>query len=63
MGDAAGAAAGTFASIALYGLLYWLLMRLDLKDTSISTIITFILVTAANYAAYKIKGAMSDSWV
>jgi hypothetical protein len=63
LGDTAGAAAGTFASVALYGLLYWLLMRLDVKDTSICVIITWILVTAANYIAYKIEGARKDSWV
>ena len=63
LGDSAGAAAGTFAAIALYALLYWLLMRLDVKDTAICTIITFILVTAAHYIAYKIEGARKDSWV
>jgi len=63
LGDTAGAAAGTFAAVALYGLLYWLLMRLDLKDTAICVIITWILVTAANYIAYKIEGASKDSWV
>ena len=51
------------AAVALYGLLYWLLMRLDLKDTAICVIITWILVTAANYIAYKIEGASKDSWV
>lgn len=63
LGETAGAAAGTFASVALYGLLYWLLMRLDLKETSICVIITWILVTAANYLAYKIEGARKESWV
>jgi hypothetical protein len=63
LGDTAGAAAGTFAAIALYGLLYWLLMRLDLKDTAICVIITWIVVTAANYIAYKIEGASKDSWI
>ena len=38
-------------------------MRLDLKDTAICVIITWILVTAANYIAYKIEGASKDSWV
>lgn len=63
LGESAGAAAGTFAAIALYALFYWLLMRLDVKDTAICTIITFILVTGANYIAYKIEGARKDSWV
>jgi hypothetical protein len=63
LGESAGAAAGTFAAIVLYALFYLLLMRLDVKDTAICTIITFILVTAANYLAYKIEGARKDSWV
>ena len=63
LGDTAGAAAGTFAAVALYGVLYALLMRLDLKDTSICVIITWIVVTAANYIAYKIEGASKDSWI
>jgi hypothetical protein len=62
-GDTAGAAAGTFASVALYGVLYALLMRLDVKDTSICVIITWILVTAANYVAYKVERWSRDNWV
>jgi hypothetical protein len=63
LGDTAGAAAGTFASVALYGVLYALLMRLDLKDTSICVIITWIVVTGANYIAYKVQGWRTESWV
>jgi hypothetical protein len=62
-GEMYGAMIGTFLSIAVYGLLFWLLMRLDLKDTTMCVVITWILVTAANYAAYRAEGMMRDSWV
>jgi hypothetical protein len=62
-GEMYGAMIGTFLSIAVYGLLFWFLMRLDLKDTSMCVIMTWILVTAANYIAYKAEGMMKDSWV
>lgn len=38
-------------------------MRLDLKDTGICVLVTWILITAANYFAYKVEGLLSDSWV
>lgn len=58
-----GSMIGTFASVAAFGLLFWLLMRLDLKDTGICVLVTWILITAANYFAYKVEGLLSDSWV
>jgi hypothetical protein len=62
-GDTYGAMIGTFASVAAYAVLFWFVMRLDLKDTSMCVILTWILVTAANYAAYRAEGLMKDSWV
>ena len=62
-GDVYGSMIGTFASLAAYGLLFWLLMRLDLKDTGFCVIVTWILITAANYAAYRAEGLIRDSWV
>jgi hypothetical protein len=54
---------GTFVSLAAYALLFALLMRLDLKDTSVCVILTWIMVTAANYAAYRFEGLVRDAWV
>jgi DNA-directed RNA polymerase subunit RPC12/RpoP len=62
-GDTYGSMIGTFATIAVYFVLFWQLMRLDMKDTGMCVFMTFVLVTAANYAAYKVQGLMSDSWV
>ena len=39
------------------------LMRLDLKDTGWCVLITWIVVTAANYAAYRAEGLIRDTWV
>ena len=52
------AMAGVAASIAGYSLLFWGLMRLDLKDTSICVMLTWILVSMANYMAYRAEGMM-----
>jgi hypothetical protein len=62
-GETYGAMIGTFVSVAVYAVLFWSLMRLDLKDTSLCVVLTWILVTAANYAAYRAQGLMQDSWV
>ena len=62
-GEMYGSMIGTFSSLAAYGLLFWLLMRLDLKDTGWCVLITWIVVTAANYAAYRAEGLIRDSWV
>jgi DNA-directed RNA polymerase subunit RPC12/RpoP len=62
-GEPYGAMLGTFVSVVVYAVLFWSLMRLDLKDTSMCVILTWILVTAANYIAYKAEGLMQDSWV
>ena len=58
-----GSMIGTFVSLAAYGLLFWLLMRLELKDTGWCVLITWIVVTAANYAAYRAEGLVRDTWV
>ena len=62
-GETYGGMIGTFASVAAYTLLFWLLMRLDVKDTSMCVIVTWILVTAANYIGYKAEGLLRDSWI
>jgi DNA-directed RNA polymerase subunit RPC12/RpoP len=61
VGEPYGGMAGTFASVAVFVLLFWLLMRLDLKDASMCVILTWILITAANYAAYKAQGLIQDA--
>jgi DNA-directed RNA polymerase subunit RPC12/RpoP len=63
IGDVAGSTTGTVASILAYGLLFHFLLNLDLKDTSICVLVTWILITAVNYAAYKVQGAQTSSWV
>lgn len=62
-GEPYGAMLGTFVSLAVYGLLFALLMRLDVKDTGICVIVTWIMVTGANYAAYRFEGLVRDAWV
>jgi hypothetical protein len=63
IGDVAGSATGVLVSIAVYAVLYHFLLNLDLKDTSICVLITWILITAVNYAAYKVQGAQTGSWI
>jgi len=63
IGDVAGSATGTLVSVMAYGLLFYLLMKLDAKDTSICVLVTWILVTFANYMAFKMQGARSGSWL
>jgi len=63
IGDVAGSATGTLVSVLAYALLFYLLMKLDAKDTSICVLVTWILVTFANYMAFKLQGARSGSWL
>jgi DNA-directed RNA polymerase subunit RPC12/RpoP len=60
-GDMAGPFSGAMASIALYGILFWGLMRLDLQDTSICVIVTFSVVMISNYFAFKFAGLIQGS--
>jgi hypothetical protein len=60
-GDMAGPFTGAMASIALYGILFWGLMRLDLQDTSICVIVTFSVVMISNYFAFKFAGIIQGS--
>jgi hypothetical protein len=60
-GDMGGPFMGAMASIALYGILFWGLMRLDLQDTSICVIVTFSVVMLANYFAFRFAGLMHGS--
>jgi hypothetical protein len=53
---------GTFASVAAYFVAYKFLMRLNVRDAAICTIITVILTSIANYLAYKLEGAQSGAW-
>jgi hypothetical protein len=61
-GDLNGSLVGVSVGVLAYGLLFYFLLRLDLKDTSICVLITWILITAVNYAAYKVHGARENSW-
>ncbi|HEY7120587.1 MAG TPA: hypothetical protein VH475_28645 [Tepidisphaeraceae bacterium] len=49
---------GVLATIALYLILFLTLMRTDLKDAGICALVTWILVTLANYAAFKAEAMM-----
>ena len=60
-GDLNGSLVGVSASVLAYGLLYFFLLRLDLKDTSVCVLVTWILITAINYAAYRVQGARQGS--
>jgi len=60
-GDLNGSLVGVFASVLAYGLLYYFLLRLDLKDTSICVLVTWILITAINYGVYRFQGAKQGS--
>ena len=60
-GDLAGPFAGVAVSVACWGVLYWALMRVDAKDATICVLVTFILVTAANYIAWRAEGLMRGS--
>lgn len=62
-GEEYGSIIATFGSVAVYAVLFWIIMRLDLKDTAMCVTMTWILVTAANYIGYKVQGLMNDSWV
>jgi hypothetical protein len=55
-GDFGGPALGAFASIVVYAALFFLLMRMDARDTAICTMVSFILVAGANYAAWRMEG-------
>jgi hypothetical protein len=60
-GDLAGPFAGVACSVACWGILYWALMRVDVKDATICVLVTFILVTFANYIAWRCEGLMRGS--
>ena len=60
-GDMAGPFAGAMASIALYGILFWALMRLDLQDTAVCVIVTFSVVMISNYFAFRFAGLLHGS--
>jgi hypothetical protein len=53
---------GTFAALAAYFVSYKFVLRLNVRDASICTLITIILVSLANYFAYKLEGATSGAW-
>ena len=61
-GELGGPCAGAAASVALYAVLFWALMRVDLKDAAVCTIVTFGVVMMANYMAFRFEGIirMSD---
>jgi hypothetical protein len=53
---------GTFAALAAYWIAYKFLLRLNVRDASICTLIMMILTSLANYFAYKLEGATSGAW-
>jgi len=61
-GDWAGAASA-FGTIAIYFVLFYFMLRLDLQDSAICTIIVFIVIAFANYAAYRAEEMMKGSWI
>ena len=63
IGDLGGALAGVFASVIAYALLFRLIMRTDAQGTSICVVVTWTLITFANYMAYKVNSAARGSWI
>ena len=63
MGDMNGAMAGTLLTLATYAVLFKFVLNLDLKDTCVCAMILFILVTAVNYAIYKVQGNIEGNWL
>lgn len=59
--DLAGPVLGTMMSLAIYSVLYWRLLQLDLRDTAICVLMTWIMVAGANYAAFRAQGIISGS--
>jgi hypothetical protein len=52
----AGGFVGALVSVAAYFALFWALMRVDMKDAFVCTVVTFGLVMISNYAAFKAQG-------
>jgi hypothetical protein len=57
----AGTALGAFLTIFVLGLLYWGLLRLDLKDTGVCVMITFFLMMFSQYMMWRMEGIMKGS--
>jgi len=60
-GSMAGTALGAFLTIIVLGLLYWGLLRLDLKDTGVCVMITFFLMMFSQYMMWRMEGIMKGS--
>jgi hypothetical protein len=63
IGDVAGSATGTLLAVSLYAVLFYFLLKLDVKDTAICVIVAWILVTGVNYLMYRLQGAQQNSWI
>jgi hypothetical protein len=63
IGDVAGSATGTLLAVSLYAVLFYFLLKLDMKDTAICVIVSWILVTGVNYMMYRLQGAQQNSWI
>ncbi len=61
--ELAGPVIGTLLSLAIYSVLYWGLLQLDARDTAICVLTTWILVAAANYAAFRAQGIMMGTQI
>jgi hypothetical protein len=60
-GEIAGTLMGIGASLVAYALLFWGLMRLDLRDTTVCVVVTWILCTFAAYAAWRAEGMIKGT--
>ncbi len=63
IGDVGGSFVGVLAGVTAYAALFFFLMKLDWKDTAVCVLITWILVSAVNYAIYRVQGASSGAWI
>jgi len=61
--DVGGSALGSIVAVAVYATLFRWLLRTSAASTAVCTIVTWALITFANYMAFKAQGMKSDSWL
>jgi hypothetical protein len=57
----AGTSLGALLTIVAFGLLYWGLLRLDVKDTAVCVMVSFFLVMFSQYMMWRMEGLMRGS--
>jgi hypothetical protein len=57
----AGTALGALLTVVVLGILYWGLLRLDLKDTTVCVMVTFFLMMFSQYMMWRMEGLAKGS--